>query len=404
MEIRPIRPDEVEGFRSVMEHAFGYDTPDDPERNQRFFRLAQPDRTRAAFDGERLVGTLATLDLELTVPGGSLVCAGTTMVAVLPTHRRRGILRRLITSHLEDAAARGEPLAALWASDSAIYGRFGYGLAALGVEVELDTAVLALHRRAADPARVQLLSNDEARTILPAVFDRAVSLRPGMFRRSAAWWELRRFRDQPEDRDGQTAYRYAAALADGEAVGYVQYRVKAEWADHAAHRIRVVDLVAVTPSAWVGLWTFLFSHDLVTKVVAGNRPADDPVFGLLEGPRRASRKTFDGLWVRILDLPAALETRRYATDGTLVMEVSDPYGWTAGVWRLDVVGGRATCTPEGGPSELALDIEDLGSLYLGRSAVWELAGAGRIRGPADALSRLDRLFSWMPQPWCQEVF
>jgi predicted acetyltransferase len=402
MTIRPIGPDEVSRFRTVLGHAFAFDPR--PESEDRFRKLYPLERTRCAFDGDRLVGTLACLELELTVPGGVVAAAGTTMVAVLPSHRRRGLLRRMMDAHLEDARERGEPLVALWASDSAIYGRFGFGMAAWSVRVQLDTRTASFHGRSTSPAQVDLLAADEAKSALSTVFDRARRERPGMFARSPEWWEEIRLRDDPDDREGATSYRYGVAHQDGHPTGYVQYRVKGDWDDHGRFTVKVQDAVALTPEAAAGLWRLLVGHDLAVMVEASNRPVDDHIFGLLAGPRRAAARLVDGLWIRILDLPAAFEARGYRTDGRTVLEVQDPLGLVDGTWSLEVDGGRATVSLTDEAPDLRLGIDDLAALYLGRADVDFLHTSGRVTGERRAWSNLVAMTGWTPQPWCQEVF
>src|SRR5262245_9642979 len=117
-------------------HYFGRSGPSD-EQADRVARVLPVERVHAAWEGERAVGGASALPLLLTVPGGRLPAAGVTAVGVLPTHRRRGILRALMRAQLDDCRRRGEPVAYLWATEDTIYGRFGYGIASVSGEIEI---------------------------------------------------------------------------------------------------------------------------------------------------------------------------------------------------------------------------------------------------------------------------
>ena len=197
VEIRAIAPDEFEKMRTTMGVVFGFDPPDG---DRRFLELLPLDRTRCAFDDDQLVGTAGAFSLNMTVPGGEVPCGGTTIVAVAPTHRRQGILRAMMRSHLDDVKERGEPIAGLWASDSAIYGRFGYGCASVCYDVEIDVEHGEWSRLAPEPDRVRLVERAEAMTLAPPLYDRIRAEVPGFFERTTAWWEDRSFRDSESAR------------------------------------------------------------------------------------------------------------------------------------------------------------------------------------------------------------
>jgi predicted acetyltransferase len=381
--------------------AFGFDPREEDEES--FRRLLDPQRAQVALEDGQMVGTLGCFPRSLTVPGGEVAMAGTTTVAVLPSHRRRGVLRRLIAAHFEDARNRGEPVAALWASESSIYGRFGYGCAAQELELEIPRNWVGLHRLAPDPEPTRLLSADEARGVVPRVYERVRERRPGFLNRPEEWWDERHFRDPPNRRDGATAWRWA--VAGNPASGYARYRVRSKWeGGHGAGTVEVAELVAATPAAEAGLWGLVLNHDLVSSITVWHRPLDDPLLQLLEVPRRAGARLSDALWVRLLDVAAALEARGYAADGVLTLEVVEPGGGKSERVRLEVSGGTASVQPVSTEPEITLDHEDLAAVYLGQPGFRRLARAGRLRGDPVALERADRMFSWDPAPWCPEVF
>ena len=225
--VGPVGDDRAAEYLAAMGQAFGFDSSD--EHRERFSKYFEWDRARAAYDGDRIVGTLGAYSFEMTVPGGTMPCGGTTVVAVLPTHRRRGVLRQMIESHFEDVRERGEPIAGLWASESSIYGRFGYGIAAVGLDVEVDRDHVDLHRLAPRAAPARLVSREEAMDLFPPFYDRERRLRPGFFARSPSWWEFRRFHDSEPSREGATAFRYAVTEENGVVTGFAQYRFKEKW-------------------------------------------------------------------------------------------------------------------------------------------------------------------------------
>ena len=403
VNVLPVPDDRRRDFHEVLGLVFGFEPTDaDHERFDLYFPW---DRSRGAFDGQSLVGTLGAFSLDMTVPGGTMACGGTTVVSVLPTHRRRGILRMMIDSHLAEVRDREEPIAGLWASDSAIYGRFGYGAAARATEIEMGREHAGFHRLVPEPAPVRLIDREEAGQILPPFYDDFRLSYPGMFARSETWWRNRRLHDDRHNRNGFTPFRFAVTESGGAVTGYAQYRYKAEWTDgHGAGMIRVVELFAADPSALAGLWRYLLDHDLTAKVVAPHRPVDDPVFDLLAGRRRAKATIEDSLWIRIMDVKRALEGRRYSASAATVLALHDPIDGSLTRWQLDLSPEGASVTPASAEPEVTMDLEDLGGGLMGWSRFRDLGRAGRLEGEPEVLARLDAAFSWSPSPWSPEVF
>lgn len=401
--VGPVIPDRAAELATAMGTAFGFDP--DEEGIERFRRDFEWDRMRAAYDGDRIVGTLGAFSLDMTVPGSTLPCAGTTIVSVMPTHRRRGILRMMMDAHLEDARNHNEPLAALWASDSGIYGRFGYGRAAPAAEVEIDRNHGAFHRLTPHPIPVRLITADEAADLLPPFYAETRLRHPGFLARSDAWWKSRHFRDPERDRQGATAYRYAVTNENEEVTGFAQYRFKNEWTDgHGAGEVRITELLGSTPESWIGLWRFILDHDLTARIKASERPVDDPLFELLSAPRRARTELSDSLWVRVMDVKAALEGRSYSGSARAVIQVHDPVDASLTKWQLDLSPEGAAVSTSDAAADVELDLEDLGACYMGWSRFRQLAVSGRLTGDASVITALDRAFTWSPAPWCPEVF
>lgn len=404
VHIAPAQAGDLETFFTTAGLAFGHDDDLD-DHTRRFAELFEWDRSRCAFDGDQMVATAGTFSLDLTVPGATMPCAGTTFVGVIPSHRRRGILRALMDAHFDEVRLRGEPIAALWASDSAIYGRFGYGCASTEVEVEVARDHATFNRLAPEPEPARLITPAEAKSILPDLYNRIRYSRPGFFARSTEWWDVRRFSDRPKDRHGATSYRYAITEVGGAPTGYLQYRFKRAWeGGHGTGEVQVGELLGTSPGSWSGLWRFVLDHDLTRLITAPHRPLDDPLFELLAGRRRAVAEVGDNLWVRILDVPAALTGRRYAASVDTTLAVREPLDASVSTWRLEATPEGASCTPYLGEAAVALDVEDLGACFLGWSRFRSQAAAGRLSGPPSDLAALDAAFGWYPLPWCPEVF
>jgi predicted N-acetyltransferase YhbS len=289
LQFRAITDDEIHAFRATVMATFGDDADDaDPGGDARFRTLIRPGAAWAAFDGPALVGTAATFDLDVGVPGGgSLPIAGLTMVTVRPTHRRRGILRELMALHLADAAGRGRAVSGLWASEGGIYGRFGYGQAAWSDALELTHTPDLRFRDPGEADALELVDEATARAQLPAIYAAATASRPGALRRTEAWWRERRFLELPWQRKGASRLRHVVATRAGEPVGYAQYRQRAgSLGGTPSGRVELVELHAVDLRAETSLWRFALSVDLFPTVSWWGAPVDCPLPWLLTDGRR----------------------------------------------------------------------------------------------------------------------
>ena len=374
----------------------------DEESAERFGKLLPLERMHAAFDGDAIVGGAGAFPFTMTVPGGELGCAGVTVVGVLPTHRRRGVLSAMMREQLDDVRRRGEPIAALWASEEPIYGRFGYGLASLAGEAKLARPYAAL--RDGGPARgtVRLLTAEEARERLPAVYERVRAATPGMYVRSGQWWELRQTSDPPDSRGGAGAKNYALLELDGRDAAYALYRIRTSWeGGSSTGSVEVIEAMADSPEATLELWRFLLGLDWTATFNLYRLPVDHELWHLLAYPRRLQLRIGDGLWLRLVDVEAALAGRRYTGEGSVVLEVADSF--------LEANGGTYTVSANGvelgGEPELRLDVQALGSIYLGGFTFAELARGLRVEELREgALARADALFATAIRPWCPEIF
>lgn len=373
------------------------------EGAERFAQWLEVERMHAAFDGAQVVGGAGAFTYEVSVPGGATVpCAGVTVVGVLPTHRRRGILTQLMRAQLADARERGDAFAYLWASEARIYPRFGYGLASQIGEMSLSRDRVAFAQPFTPRGVCRLVSVEEAAEKFPPLHEQAMRQRPGMFRRSKAWWETRRLIDNPFGEPGQPPKNRVLLELDGEPAGYALYSVKQDWAyGSSVGTMTVIEAVAPEPEAALELWRWLLDFDWTSKIAADLLPLDHELFLLLAEPRRLQFELNDGVWVRVLDVAKALGARAFS-DGEVTLEVTDElFPENAGAWRVSA----ASVERVDGDGDICLDIAQLGSVYLGGFTFDQLRRASRVvERVSGAVERADALFSTAVEPWCPEVF
>lgn len=406
-QIRPITSDELPALARNDATAFGgHVDADDVEEIRKGFDFA---RSLAVFEDGQIVGTAGAYPFELTLPGGTVTpVSGVSWVAVSPTHRRRGILRALMARQLDDVAARGEALAVLTSSESGIYGRFGYGVANSTMSIEIDPHHARLREVQAADGRLRLIDRDEALTLLPAIYDRARRLQPGALSRSVERWQgmLGPSRNT-NHRDGARFF-VVHESPSGHVNGAATYRIKEEWPDDLpANVLSIREILAMTPAVYAALWQYLLSVDLIGRVRASSRPVDEPLRWLLAEPRRLRiTRLGDELWARLLDIPAALAARRYATAGSLVLDVRDPFRLqNEGRYALDGGPGGADCSPTRREADLVLGVDALAAVYLGGERFSTLARAGRVHeAHGGALRRADALFATERAPYCGTGF
>jgi predicted acetyltransferase len=400
IEIRPPAADELRAAMDAAETAFGGEVTDvDWERER---KLLPPERALAAYDQGRPAGLAGAYAFDLSIPGGELPCAGVTWIGVLPSHRRRGILRDFMRRQLEDVHAWGEPIAGLWASEAAIYGRFGYGPAAPGHALRSDTRRFALRREPGTSVTARMVEAEEASALLPGVYDRVRAERAGLISRSETWWQERRLADPESWRRGASRRFHAVLEREREPVGYAAYRVKEDWQDGFPHgEVRVLEAFALDAEAELVLWRFLHSVDLTVRVDAHSFDPGSRLTLNVRDPRALGLRLGDALWLRLVDFDRALQARSYGRGDSVVLEVRDELcPWNEGRYRVGPDAGRTDVT-----ADLALDVADLAAVYLGGWDVQRLVHAGladeRTEGAAEAATLLLR--TPLP-PWCPEVF
>jgi predicted acetyltransferase len=408
-QLRPVTAEEWPRFSRAMSAVFG-DDPTGP-----FFDTVPPvaelDRSLGLFDGGRVAATAGIYSLQMTVPGGGVVpTAGITWVTVAPTHRRQGVLTAIMRRQLDEVhEAEREPVAALWAAESSIYGRFGYAPASWRGGWTGQTERLRLRRDVdTGSGRVRLVDIDEFRASAAGIHDALRRFVPGNMARDDRWWN-RLLRDDKDDRHGWTERRHALhEEADGAVTGFASYRVKASWTDHGEPdgRLKVGEVRGTTPAAYAALWRFLLAHDLVRTVEAPLASSDEPLRHLLADPRALHAGPVDALWVRLVDVGKALSARRYPAPIDLVLEVRDDFcPWNTGRWRLSGHPAGAYCGPTDRDPDIVLGIEELSEIYLGGVSMASLQAAGRVHEVSPgAVTLASTAFGWPVAPWCPDEF
>ena len=406
-ELKVLRPEEFDGWWDHLVRAFGAgSTPAEERALDR--SLTEFERSLAVWDGSELVGTAGAFRFRMTVPGGAVLpTAGITMVSVAATHRRRGVLTSMMRRQLDDVREWGEPLAALTASEPAIYGRFGYGAATFQLQAEIDTSRVTLDVPAGT-GDVRLRYADPAAVLdaCEAVYAELVPLRPGMLARQPGW-ERAGLLDPEGERDGASALQCVVAERDGKVTGYARFRTKLGWSPSGHDgTVSLEDLAALDPASDAALWRFLFGIDLMSKLTVRGRPVDDAWQYQVSDIRRCLTRVRDMGYVRLVDVGAALAARTYQTPVDVVLEVADAFcPWNAGRWRLTGDAKGASCERTTDAAELTLTVRELGAAYLGGVSLGSLARAGRVGElRPGALAEASVAFGSPVPPWLPHGF
>ena len=390
LELRQVTAAEFEEWVRVEARAYGNRLNADPEFLRPNFDL---DRSIAVLDGRQIVGGAHSHLQEISIPGGTSTIAGVANIAVQPTHRRQGIMTRMMHHQLKDVYQRGEPLAGLFASESVIYGRFGYGVGSHREEWSIDRAHSGYSRRLESNGAFAFIDPSDIGVLLPEVFRRSTIGRPGVFQKAAYLWE--REARAPEHRQGgRGGIFYVGYYENGRLDGYARYRTN-------EGTVTVQELMAVTRDAGTALWRFCFDTDLVNRAEAERRPVDDPLPWMLADPRRLHRSTRDGLWLRLVDVAAALSHRQYAEAGRLVIEVRDDVcPWNETRFELETSLEDSHCRTTDRDPDMVIAVAALASAYLGTVTFTTLAQAGLVDElKAGALEQANRMFTVQQRPW-----
>lgn len=406
--VRTLTDDEFGAFLDVVRTAFL--SPPIPDEGVEARRVSvEIERCIGAFDGGgRLCGVARAFATPLTVPGGEVTAGAVSAVGVLPTHTRQGHLTRMMHHQLGDIAARGEAVAVLIAAEYPIYGRYGYGPAAEAVTLRLDATVAAWRDEPA--GSVEIVANDTFAKVVGELYERARRANPGHIGCDAIRWEreagVAPLHDGEDDRR-RDATKLVWRDEAGEPQAATSYQVDESWVhNRPANTVRCDMLVATSDRAEHEMLRFLAAIDWVTQVRVSLRPVDDPApLALVDGRVARLDDRSDHLWVRVLDVPAALTARRYATTGSLVVEVDDPLGYAHGRFRLDATGDTVACTPTTADADLAVPVGALGAAYLGGQSWARLDAAGWVdeRRPG-AVADASALFAAPRAPWGAVTF
>lgn len=397
----------------VLETAFADDVSDAEYELERV--QFEPDRLIGAVDGAAWVGAGGGYSLRLTVPGGVDVGAvGITAIGVMPSHRRRGILRQVMGWLVDQAGERGEPVAILWASETAIYQRFGFGIGTLQGTFDIERSRTRFAHPVEPLGRMRLVDRDEALELIPPVYEAMRPRTPGAVSRPEVKWRQQLLDDAEWMRRGNGPKFIVVLEVDGEVRGYAIYRVKTEWDERGpSNTVITIEVLGLDAAAERSIWEWLFGIDLVAHIKGSRTRVPQPLLLQLAEPRRLGLDVREGMLLRILDLPAALEGRGYDTAGSITFEVSDELRPSnAGRWRLSVTAGPASgarsvasVEPTTDEPDLILDTMDFASVYLGAFRFADLAHADRVREcRPGAIAAADRIFASDMAPWCSTMF
>jgi predicted acetyltransferase len=406
--VRTISDDELGTYLDVVRTAF-LSPPLSPEGVEARRGYIGVDRCLGAFDGGgRMCGVARSFDTPFTVPGGEVTAGAVSAVGVLPTHTRQGHLTRLMRTQLADIAERGEPLAVLIAAEYPIYGRFGYGPATEAVTLRIDAARASW--LAGPTGSVEIVDAATYAKHVDELYDRARRNLPGHIGQSAERWRYEAGAVEGHDEEDDSRRRSTRVLwrdGRGEPQAAASYGAEESWVhNRPANTIATRTFVATSAGAGLELLRYLTAIDWVSAVRVGLRPVDDPTpLALVDGRSARLTDRFDHTWVRLLDVPAALAARRYATTGSLVVEVDDPLGFAQGRFRLDGGPDGAECAPTADEADLAAPVGALGAAYLGGQPWARLAAAGWVdeRRPG-AVAAATALFAPARAPWGSLTF
>jgi predicted acetyltransferase len=400
IEIRTCTDEEFAAGISPIWQYFG-EGPDE-EGIERFRRVLPADHINAAFDGDEVVGSASSYPVQMTIPGGPVPTAGITLVGVRPTHRRRGILSKLMQQLLARARERGEPVAALWVAEETIYGRFGCGMTSINGEIRIDRGHTRF-RRHWEPLEATQVSAEQALESFPPVYEQVAPKSPGMLSRTRDWWQVRQLGDEKHDRQGAGPLLRVLFEREGEPAGYALYRHRTAFVEgRHDSTLEVREAIGVDMAATAAVWRYLFDVDLMAQIHADYMPVDHPLFFLLAEPRRLRLRAQDGIWLRLVDVESALRARSYASSEQLVLEIVDSFcPWNEGSYRIEE--GEVARAKDG--ADLRLDVRELASTFMGGFGFAQLARAGLVEElRPGGVACAERLFASSPAPWCPEMF
>jgi predicted acetyltransferase len=339
-EIRPATPAEMGQLGELTSYVYGGSFGDGEDNTAA--SANRPEWTLCAFDGAKMVASYGAIPFTMRANGKAMAMAGVTVVGTLPEYRRRGLVRRITERSFENMRDNGQTAAALWASQAAIYQRYGYSLCSTQRRYELDSVDANLLVQADAGYRVARTPMAQAFDTVKDLYRQFVSDRMLYLHRSSVIWQANAMADNEADGPVHIAL---CTGHDDEPRGYVIYTLRSDQVDHPARAQEIVvrDLVWLDIDACRALWEFLSRHDLVGRIVWAIAPSDDPALELFSEPRMLRSRDTEGVYFRLIDVPGALAARGYDCDGeiTIGVEADRESPWNNGAWRLTVSGGEA---------------------------------------------------------------
>jgi predicted acetyltransferase len=401
-----LTPDRVDEFLAAVMRGFHSDYVADQWKPMH--KVIEPERTFGFQVDGRWISTCGAYTRTLTVPGGSVPVAAVTLVTVQPSYRRRGLLTEMMKHQLLDVHDRGtEPVALLWASEAAIYGRYGYGQATPQLHLTGKTKTTAfLPGVDLGDGSVGEVERDQAISIIKRIHQSLLPDRPGALNRDDNWWNVR-WHDPESERQGASAYRFALHYdRRGRPDGYVAFRVKTNWDADSGGEVIINELDALAGPARAALWRFILDLDLVRRFSVHHGPVDEPLRYLVHDLRSVKAELNDGTYARLVDVARALEARRYLTDLDVIIEVQDSLlTHNNGSIRLEAGPEGAAVTASRRRSDLIMNVRELSAIYLGGTPLAALARAGlvteRTKGAAQVTAAA---FAWSQPPFCPDFF
>ena len=403
IELRPMKSEELAQLGHLTSYVYAGEHGDGPDNT--VTETTRPEWTLCAFDGSRLVSSFSAIPFTMRANGTAVPMGGVSAVGTLPEYRRRGLVRRITTRAFADMRERGQAVAALWASQAAIYQRYGYAMASVLRSYRVDTADIGFHHGDGGSSDVERLDVATAYDLVKRVYIAFIAHRMCYLHRARPLWLNNAF-----DQDDAKGPIHVALSRDaaGEPDGYAVYTLRAGQRDHASRGQEIVirDLAWLSPDAYRSLWSFIRRHDLVGSVRWDNAPSDDPAVEFFMEPRLLHARDHEGFWLRMVDVPTALGGRGWDTEGELSLGLAEDVlaPWNTGTWRLSVADGRAEATPGTGGPDVHLSVKALALLYTGRRSARELAAWGMLEGAPEALRRADALFATPHAPHCPDHF
>jgi len=401
IEIRTCTDEDFAAGISPIWQYFGEDPKKEVIAN--FRRILPADRIHAAFDGKEVVGSASAYPFRMTIPGGPVPTAGITLVGVRPTHRRQGILSKLMKQLLDNAHQRGEPIAALWVAEETIYGRFGCGVCSINGEIRIDRAHTHYRKHWERKLVARQVTSEEALESFPSVYEQVAPQIPGMLSRTRDWWEVKQLLDDPGDRHGAGPLLRVTFEREGKPAGYARYRHRTEFIEGRSNStLEVSEAIGIDTAATAEVWRYLFDIDLMAQIHVEYMPIDHPLFFLLAEPRRLRLRAQDGIWLRLVDVEAALRARSYAAGEQLVLEIADSFcPWNEGCYRIEE-GEVSRAKSE---ADLRLDVRELATVFMGGFSFAQLLRAGLVEElRPGGIACADRLFATPVAPWCPEMY